>query len=117
MNQFKIHELLPIDKDVYLQQADYVDYDTSIMSGGFQRVQSYKNLSAFGVAIMPHLIQDLRIDPDWWRVQMVSEIAARDFSQNVLIARDIRGQLLPVRSAYIRWWNNFVREAMFDELV
>jgi hypothetical protein len=105
----------PLEKYQYTQLAHEVDLETAIMSGNLNGTETYRKLARLGPQVMPFIVEDLRQQVSWWKMEMIWEFSAEVLSQCVVFPREIRGRVEPVRQTIVTWWDA-AGEAAYKEL-
>lgn len=71
------------------------------MSVGFEGIPEFKQLLAYGEAILPELVTDPE-NMHWWRMQVIWTIAA-EIGEPIELPEEIRGKYEAVKAITLAW--------------
>jgi hypothetical protein len=57
-----------------------------------------------GPRVLPFLIEDLREQGQWWKIQMTVMFADFTLSSPIVFPEEIKSSLEPTRDRVIEWW-------------
>ncbi len=107
------------ERQEYEELADAFDKETVFLSGGYDRLPTYYALMQIGTPVLPHLIIDIenpRKRGDWWRIQMVCELASTALQQSIIFPEEIRGKHAEVQARVLAWWEADGQHAYLESL-